>query len=78
MINKTYELKKIDLTKNHFFFFHVNNEGHKKQIIETNFKIFFKKNIYNYEESEVLTNKEIFYSNILSKSFFDNEKLIII
>ena len=78
MINKTYELKKIDLTKNHFFLMHGNNEGHKKQIIETNFKIFFKKNIYNYEESEVLTNKEIFYSNILSKSFFDNEKLIII
>ena len=78
MIIKVFEIKKIDLKKNNLFLMHGNNEGHKKQIIEKNFKIFFSDNVYNYDESEILQNKENFYNDILSKSFFENEKLIIV
>jgi len=78
MIKKYYELKKIDLKKNQFFLLYGENEGHKKQIIEEEFKKFYSENIYHYEENEVIKNEESFFNNILSKSFFESEKLIII
>jgi len=78
MIIKTFELVKIDLNKNFFFLLYGENEGHKKQIIEEKFKKFYSENIYCYEENEVLHSEEMFFNNILSKSFFEKEKLIII
>ena len=54
------------------------NQGHKNEVIKTKFKKNFSENIFNYEEAEVINNKEDFFNNILSKSFFENEKLIII
>jgi DNA polymerase-3 subunit delta len=78
MIIKSYELNKIDPKKNYFFLFYGENEGQKNQIIENNFKKIFLKKIFYYEENEILNNKDIFFENILSKSFFENEKLIII
>ena len=78
MILKSFQLEKIDLKKNHFFLLHGKNEGHKIKIIQDNFKKFFSQNIYTYEESEILQNQGAFFENILSKSFFENEKLIII
>ena len=39
---------------------------------------FNKDKIFRYEEKEILENKWEFFDNILTKSFFDNEKLIII
>jgi len=78
MIIKSYELEKIDIKKKHFFLLFGVNEGHKKQIIEEKFKKFYTQNTYVYEESDVLNNQESFFNNILTKSFFDNEKLIII
>ena len=35
-----------------------------------------KENVYNYEEKEILTNKDYFIENILSKSLFEKEKII--
>ena len=78
MIIKSFEIAKIDLKKNRFFLLYGENEGHKKQIIDEKFKKLYLENIYNYEESEVLKNKESFFNNILSRSFFENKKLIII
>jgi DNA polymerase-3 subunit delta len=78
MILKSFQLEKIDLKKDHFFLLHGKNEGHKTKVIEDNFKNFFGQNIYMYEENEVLQNQKAFFENILSKSFFENEKLIII
>ena len=78
MIIKAYELKKLDLKKNNLFLMYGNNEGHKKQAIETNFKKFFLESTYNYDENEILLDKENFYNTLLSKSFFENEKLLII
>ena len=78
MIIKSYELTKIDFkTKRYFLLFGI-NEGHKKQIISEKFKKFYSQNTYVYEESEVLNNQENFFNNVLTKSFFENEKLIII
>ena len=78
MIFKSYELNKIDLKKKNFFLLYGENQGHKNEVIKTKFKKKFSENIFNYEEAEVINNKEDFFNNILSKSFFENEKLIII
>ncbi len=78
MIIKSFELNKIDLKKNNFFLFYGENEGLKKEIIENNFKKNYPKKTFYYDESEVLNNKSNFFEEILSKSFFENEKLIII
>ena len=78
MIIKSFELNKIDFKKNNFFLFYGENEGLKKEIIESNFKNNYPKKTFYYDESEVLNNKGNFFEEILSKSFFENEKLIII
>ena len=78
MIVKHFELNKIDLKKNFFFLFHGENQGLKNEIIEKKFKQNYTDNVYYYDESEVLQNKDNFYNQILSKSFFENEKLIIV
>ena len=77
MIVKAFEIKKIK-GKHKFFLFYGENQGFKNQLIDDEFK---KKNLescYFYEENEILNNKETFFSNLLTKSFFENEKLIII
>ena len=78
MIIKSYEVSKIDLKKKFFFLFYGENEGYKKQIIEEKFKKIYIKNVHTYEENEILQNQENFFNTILTKSFFENEKLIII
>jgi len=78
MIIKNFELDKINYKKNFFFLFYGENQGHKNKIIDDKFKINFPDNTYYYDESDILNNDDNFFSNILSKSFFENEKLIII
>jgi len=78
MIIKSYEVSKINLKKNLFYLFYGENEGYKKQIIEEKFKKIYIKNVHTYEENEILQNQENFFNTILTKSFFENEKLIII
>ena len=78
MIIKSYEVSKIDLKKNLFYLFYGENEGYKKQIIEEKFRKIYIENVHTYEENEVLQNLENFFNTILTKSFFENEKLIII
>ena len=77
MIIKSFELDKSKI-KNNFFLFYGENQGHKDEVIKNKFQIKYKENTYNYDENEILINKENFFNNILSKSFFNNEKLIII
>jgi DNA polymerase III subunit delta len=78
MIVKSFEIEKVKIQNTKFFLFYGENQGHKKQIIEEKFKKKYKENTYNYEENEVINNEADFFNNILSKSFFENEKLIII
>ena len=77
MIVKSFELDKVKI-KSYFFLFYGENQGHKNQIIKDKFQINHKDSTYNYDENEILINREEFFNNILSKSFFENEKLIII
>ena len=77
MIVKSFELEKIKI-KNNFFLFYGENQGHKSEIIKNKFHVKYKECTYNYDENEILINKETFFSNILSRSFFENEKLIIV
>ena len=77
MIIKFYELKnKINQYK--FFLLYGNNTGLIEETIENILKPNLSKNIFNYEESEIINNSENFKGELLNKSFFDNEKLIII
>ena len=78
MILKTFEVDKLDIKKINFFLFYGVNQGYKSEIIEKKFKGDNSENIYRYEESEILNNEENFLNDILTKSFFENEKIIII
>ena len=76
MILKFYELNKIDLSKNKLILFYGKNEGLKnnaiKNLIEDNNEILY------YDEKSILENNDNFIESTLNKSFFENEKIIII
>ena len=77
MILKSIETNKINLKNNKYFLFYGKNEGLKK---ETILKILQnKKNeISYYEEKEVLDNYNNFIESFISKSLFENERIVII
>ncbi len=78
MIIKYFDLNK-NLKKNiNFYLLYGLNIGLIEETINKTLKPSLSKNIFNYEESEILTNIEDFEQNIFSKSFFENDKLIII
>ena len=78
MIAKSFELNKIEIKSKKVFLLHGENQGHKTQIIEKVFKPQYTQNIYCYEEGEIVSNMESFFNNLLTKSFFETEKLVII
>ena len=78
MIVKAFEIKKINLDKTRLFLFYGENEGYKNEIIKTKFEKNYLNQIYRYDEKEIIDKKNDFFYSILSKSFFDNKKLIII
>jgi DNA polymerase III subunit delta len=78
MIVKSFELNKLNLNKHNFYLFYGDNEGLKEESIRSLFEQNYLDKIYRYEEKEILDNKNNFFNGVLTKSFFDNEKLIII
>jgi DNA polymerase-3 subunit delta len=78
MISKSFELNKLKLNNYNFYLFYGDNEGLKEEIIKNLFIKKYLEKFYRYEEKEILDNKDVFFNSILTKSFFDNEKLIII
>ena len=60
------------------FLFYGENEGLKKEIIKNFFKKNFSGKILKYEESEIIKNYDSFFNEISNRSFFEDEKLIII
>ena len=76
MILKTHDLNKNIDAK--IFLFHGINEGQKEEIIEKKFKPIFGKNVFKYYEKEIFSDIENFYNQVLSKSFFEKNKLIIV
>ena len=77
MIVKVFELKKKKINSN-FFLLYGNNRGLIDEIIHNDLKPFLPKSIHSYEENDILKNTEAFKEEILNKSFFENEKLILI
>ena len=78
MILKSFELIKIKLNDYNFYLFYGDNEGLKEETIKNLFEIKYLDKIYRYEEKEILDNIGGFFNSILTKSFFDDKKLIII
>ncbi|MDA7468357.1 DNA polymerase III subunit delta [Candidatus Pelagibacter ubique] len=78
MILKSFELNKIKLNNYKFYLFYGDNEGLKEENIKSLFEKNYKDKIHRYEEKEILDDINIFFNSVLTKSFFDNEKLIII
>jgi DNA polymerase-3 subunit delta len=78
MILKSFELTKIKINAYKFYLFYGDNEGLKEEKIKNLFEKNYQDKIHRYEEKEILDNINIFFNSVLTKSFFDNEKLIII
>ena len=78
MIIKFYELIKIDKNKFNIFLLYGKNEGLQNQTLKENFIINFKGEVLKYDEQEFIVNYENIASEILTKSLFKDEKLIII
>jgi DNA polymerase-3 subunit delta len=78
MIIKHFEIKNY-LKKNiNFYLLYGANIGLIEENIDNIFKINFSKNIFYYDENEILSNVDEFKESIFNKSFFDDDKLIII
>ena len=78
MIIKSFELNKLKLDNYNFYLFYGDNEGLKEETIKYSFEKNYVNLIHRYEEKEILDNINNFFNSVLTKSFFDNEKLIII
>tara|TARA_B100001093_G_C26772487_1_gene990844 strand:+ start:318 stop:1316 length:999 start_codon:yes stop_codon:yes gene_type:complete len=78
MILKNFEINKINYLINKFILFYGKNEGFKNSKIK---EITSKKSqdkIFKYDEKEIIENTEEFYNDMLSRSLFENNKIIII
>ena len=78
MITKYYDLKKINKNDLDYFLFYGPNMGLIEETINTTLKPIFSSNVYNYDEVEILNNTNNFHADVLNKSFFEKDKLIII
>ena len=76
MILKSYDINRINQDINHLILFYGKNEGLKNEAL--NVLIKDKNNISNYEEKEILNSENNFIENILSKSLFEPQKIIVI
>ena len=77
MILKYFELNKLNFNVVNFLLFHGKNEGYKNEEIKKITKI-LKRTIVNYDEKQIIENIDEFFENNLNKSFFDDEKIILI
>ena len=79
MILKSFNLKKYLIKSNtNIFLLYGENTGLIDQTIKDVFLPIFPKSVSNYDESEILRDIENFKSVLFNKSFFEDEKLIII
>ena len=77
MIIKNYQLKDNNISKYNLFLLYGDNEGFKNEIIEKIYETTkYKK--FLYYEKEILSNTENFSNSLTTKSFFENEKIIIV
>ena len=77
MIIKSFEVNKKKFDNQKFFLIYGENEGLKKEIIHL-LKKNFKGNIENYDETQIISDNELFYNKLFNQSLFDTEKIILI
>ena len=78
MIIKNFEIDKFKKSSSNLHLIYGVNEGIKQDLINNIYLEGYKGDIFKYEEHEVLNNIDQFISNLLTKSLFGNEKIIII
>ena len=78
MIIKYFNLKNILKNQNNFYLLYGKNIGLIEDTINKTLKPIFSKNIFYYDEIEILSNPDAFKEKIYNSSFFENDKLIII
>ena len=78
MIVKNFELKKYLNDDFNLYLMYGDNTALIEDTIQKTFKPLYLENIYDYEELEIISNSEKFYSEIFNLSFFNKKKLIII
>ena len=78
MIVKVFEFKKINISKFSLFLFYGKNEGLQNEIIKKYFVDKFEGQVDKYDENEFISNSETIFSELLNKSLFENEKILII
>ena len=77
MIIKSFEIRKKKFDKQNFFLVYGENEGLKREIIET-LREGFNGEKETIDETNVLKNTELFYEKLFNQSLFGSEKIIII
>ena len=78
MIIKIFEIEKFKKTKSNIHLIYGVNEGIKEDVINNLYIKNFDGDILKYDEQEVLNNENEFISSLLTKSLFENKKIIII
>tara|TARA_B100000674_G_scaffold281760_1_gene232986 strand:- start:1915 stop:2892 length:978 start_codon:yes stop_codon:yes gene_type:complete len=78
MIIKHFEINKINLSDHNFYLFYGKNEGLKKEIINNIFVKNKESEILRYEESHFIEKFNTIMDEMLSKSLFDDNKILVI
>lgn len=78
MIIKNFQLNDLNINKSKLILLYGDNETFKNQIVEKHFTSHFKGLIQKYDEKQILDNYEFIFDDIQNKSFFENEKIIIV
>ena len=78
MIIKNFQIDKTDLNKYNFYLFYGKNDGLQNEIIEKSFINKFEGTINKYDEKEFIENYNVIATEVLTKSLFESEKIIII
>ena len=78
MIKKPFQINKSQINENKFYLFYGVNEGQKNDKIYELLSSIDKNNIFKYDEKEILNDERIFFDQILTKSLFNDQKIIII
>lgn len=78
MIKKFNDLKKTDIENKNFFLTYGKNNGIQDEILNNYFIKDYSKNLLKYEEVEFIDNYDDIVEGLLTKSLFEENKLIII
>ena len=78
MIVKFFDLKKKANDKISVYLLYGQNSGLIEETVDTVLKPILSKNIFYYDENDILSKTDEFKEEIFNKSFFETDKLIII